>query len=32
MYFLGIDSGTQSTKAIVLDPDSGNIIATGHST
>ena len=32
MYFLGIDSGTQSTKAIVLDLDSGNIIATGHST
>ena len=32
MYFLGIDSGTQSTKAIVLDLESGNIVATGHST
>jgi xylulokinase len=31
MYFLGIDSGTQSTKAIVLDLDSGKIVATGHS-
>ena len=31
MYFLGIDSGTQSTKAIVLDLDSGRILASGHS-
>ncbi|HRH98848.1 MAG TPA: FGGY family carbohydrate kinase, partial [Prosthecobacter sp.] len=31
MYFLGIDSGTQSTKAIVLDLDTGKIVATGHS-
>jgi xylulokinase len=27
MYFLGIDSGTQSSKAIVLDLESGKIIA-----
>ncbi|TLD68549.1 xylulokinase [Phragmitibacter flavus] len=27
MYFLGIDSGTQSTKAIVLDLETGNILA-----
>ena len=27
MYFLGIDSGTQSTKAIVLDLDTGLIVA-----
>ena len=26
-YFIGIDSGTQSTKAIVLDADSGEVIA-----
>lgn len=32
MYFLGIDSGTQSTKAIVLDLVSGAILASGHST
>lgn len=31
MYFLGIDSGTQSTKAIILDLDSGAILASGHS-
>lgn len=31
MFLLGIDSGTQSTKAIVLDLDTGEIIATGHS-
>lgn len=31
MYFLGIDSGTQSSKAIVLDLDTGKILATGHS-
>ena len=31
MYFLGIDSGTQSTKAIVLDLESGKILASGHS-
>ena len=31
MYFLGIDSGTQSTKAIVLDLDTGAILASGHS-
>ena len=30
MYFIGIDSGTQSTKAIVLDLDTGAIVATGH--
>lgn len=29
MYFLGIDSGTQSTKAIVLDLDTGKILASG---
>jgi len=27
MYFLGIDSGTQSTKCVVLDGDSGEIVA-----
>ena len=27
MLFIGIDSGTQSTKAIVLDADSGEILA-----
>jgi xylulokinase len=27
MYFLGIDSGTQSTKAIVLDLETGEIVA-----
>lgn len=27
MYFLGIDSGTQSTKAIVVDLDTGSIVA-----
>jgi len=27
MYFLGIDSGTQSTKCIVLDAESGKIVA-----
>jgi xylulokinase len=27
MYFLGIDSGTQSTKAIVVDLESGQIVA-----
>lgn len=27
MYFLGIDSGTQSTKAIVLDLETGSILA-----
>ena len=32
MYFLGIDSGTQSSKAIVLDLDTGKILASGHST
>lgn len=32
MYFLGIDSGTQSSKAIVLDLDTGRILASGHST
>jgi len=31
MYFLGIDSGTQSTKAIVLDLDTGKILASGQS-
>lgn len=31
MYFLGIDSGTQSTKAIVLDLETGKILATGQS-
>ena len=30
MYFLGIDSGTQSTKAIVLDFESGKILASAH--
>lgn len=27
MYFIGIDSGTQSTKSVVLDFESGDIIA-----
>ena len=27
MYFLGIDSGTQSTKAIVMDLESGRVVA-----
>ena len=27
MYFLGIDSGTQSSKAIVIDLESGSIVA-----
>ena len=26
-YFIGIDSGTQSTKAIILDAESGAVIA-----
>ncbi|MFN7944085.1 MAG: xylulokinase [Blastocatellia bacterium] len=26
-YFIGIDSGTQSTKAILLDADSGEVVA-----
>lgn len=30
MYFLGIDSGTQSTKAIVLDYETGKIVASAH--
>jgi len=30
MFYLGIDSGTQSTKAILLDVESGAIIATGQ--
>jgi len=29
-YYLGIDSGTQSTKAIVLDFETGIIIASAH--
>lgn len=29
-FFLGIDSGTQSTKAIVLDFESGKIVASAH--
>jgi xylulokinase len=29
-FFLGIDSGTQSTKAIVLDLESGRIVASAH--
>jgi xylulokinase len=29
-YFLGIDSGTQSTKAIVLDFETGRIVASAH--
>ncbi len=31
MLYLGIDSGTQSTKAIVLDLNSGNIVASASS-
>ena len=31
MYFLGIDSGTQSTKAIVLELETGKIVASAHS-
>ncbi|MEI6537319.1 MAG: FGGY family carbohydrate kinase, partial [Verrucomicrobiaceae bacterium] len=30
MLFLGIDSGTQSTKAIVLDFETGKILASAH--
>jgi xylulokinase len=30
MFYLGIDSGTQSTKAIVLDLETGLILATGQ--
>jgi xylulokinase len=30
MFYLGIDSGTQSTKAILLDVESGEIVATGQ--
>ncbi len=30
MYFIGIDSGTQSTKALVLDVESGEILATAQ--
>ncbi|MCB1225284.1 MAG: xylulokinase [Verrucomicrobiales bacterium] len=30
MLYLGIDSGTQSTKAIVLDLESGAILASSH--
>jgi xylulokinase len=30
MLYLGIDSGTQSTKSIVLDLESGEILATAH--
>ncbi len=30
MFYLGIDSGTQSTKAIVLDLETGAILATGQ--
>jgi xylulokinase len=30
MFYLGIDSGTQSTKAIVLDLETGAILASGH--
>lgn len=29
-FFLGIDSGTQSTKAVVLDVESGRIVASAH--
>ena len=29
-FFLGIDSGTQSTKAIVLDFETGKIVASAH--
>jgi len=29
-YYLGIDSGTQSTKAIVLDFETGRIVASAH--
>ena len=32
MIFLGIDSGTQSTKAIALDLESGELLASGHQT
>jgi xylulokinase len=30
MYYLGIDSGTQSTKAILLDVESGEIVGSGQ--
>src|SRR5260370_34983085 len=32
MLYLGIDSGTQSTKSIVLDLESGKILATAQKT
>jgi xylulokinase len=31
MFFLGIDSGTQSTKAVLLDFESGKIVSSGQS-
>lgn len=30
MYFLGIDSGTQSTKAIVVELETGNVVASAQ--
>ena len=31
MVYLGLDSGTQSTKCIALDPETGRVLATAHS-
>jgi len=31
MYAIGIDSGTQGTKVLVVDTDTGNIMGRGHS-
>lgn len=30
--FMGIDCGTQGTKAVVFDPDKGEIVGAGHAT
>ena len=30
MIYLGIDCGTQGTKAVLFDPDNGRIIARGY--
>ena len=31
MVYLGLDSGTQSTKCLALDPDTGRVLATASS-
>ena len=30
MVYLGLDSGTQSTKCIALDPETGRVLAIAH--